>query len=65
MPEGDTILRTARTLHRVLAGKKVTEFESVLPALLRVDDQSPLRGRTIERVTATGKHLIIEFSGHR
>lgn len=62
MPEGDSILRTARTLHRALAGKTVTRFESVLPSLLRVDDQSPLRGRRVERVTASGKHLLIEFS---
>src|SRR5204863_8806625 len=59
MPEGDTILRTARTLHRALAGKVVTRFETVLPRLERV----PLVGRTIERVDAAGKHLIINFSG--
>ena len=35
----------------------------MLPALARVDDQTPLRGRTIERVHAAGKHLLIEFSG--
>ncbi len=63
MPEGDTIFRAARTLDRALAGKVVTRFETVLPRLARVDDQTPLRGRTVERVTATGKHLIIEFSG--
>ena len=62
MPEGDSILRMARMLHRALAGKTVARFESVLPSLLRVDDQSPLRGRKIESVTAAGKHLIIEFS---
>ncbi len=62
MPEGDTIFRAARTLHRALAGRKVTRFESVFPALLRVDDQAPLRGQTIERVSAAGKHLLIEFS---
>src|SRR5437867_11768955 len=63
MPEGDTIFRAARTLDRALAGKVVTRFETVLPRLARVDDQTPLRGRTVERVTAIGKHLIIEFSG--
>jgi endonuclease VIII len=63
VPEGDTILRTARTLDRALAGKTVTRFDSVFPALLRVDDETPLRGRNVERVTATGKHLVIEFSG--
>ncbi len=44
MPEGDTILRTARTLQRALAGKVVTRFETVLPKLERV----PLVGRVIE-----------------
>ena len=63
MPEGDTILRTARALERALGGKTVTKFESVFPRLLRVDDETPLRGRTIERVTASGKHLVIAFSG--
>src|SRR5437867_137693 len=63
MPEGDTIFRAARTLDRALAGKVVTRFETVLPRLARVDDQTPLRGRTVQRVTAAGKHLIIEFSG--
>lgn len=63
MPEGDTIFRAARTLDRALAGKVVTRFETVLPKLARVDDQTPLRGRTVERVTASGKNLVIEFSG--
>ena len=63
MPEGDTIFRSARTLDRALAGKAVTRFESVFPTLLRVDDQSPLRGRIVEGARAAGKHLLIEFSG--
>ena len=33
MPEGDTIFRAARTLHRALAGKPIVQFESVFPAL--------------------------------
>ena len=63
MPEGDTIYRAARTLHRALAGQAVTRFESVFPALTRVDEDTPLAGRTIERVSAAGKHLLISFSG--
>lgn len=63
MPEGDTIFRAARTLHRVLAGKIVTRFESVLPALTRVAEDHPIVGRTIESVAARGKHLLIAFSG--
>src|SRR6266850_7631169 len=62
MPEGDTIFRAARTLHRVLAGKVVTRFESVFPAITRVADDHPIVGRTIESVTARGKHLLMTFS---
>jgi endonuclease-8 len=62
MPEGDTIYRTARTLHMGLAGRTVTRFESVLPKLSRVDDDAPLAGRTIEKVEAQGKWLLIYFS---
>src|SRR3982751_3699874 len=63
MPEGDSIYRAAQSLHRALVGKKVTSFETVLPKLARVDDDAPLKGRTIERVISAGKNLIIEFSG--
>jgi endonuclease-8 len=62
LPEGDTIFRAARTLHRVLAGKEVTRFESVYPALTRIADDHPIVGRTIESVSARGKHLLIAFS---
>ncbi len=64
MPEGDTIYRTARTLNRALSGDAVTRFESVFPALTRIGDGEPLKGRTIENVTAAGKHLLMRFSGN-
>ena len=63
MPEGDAIFRAARALDKALAGRIVTRFESVFPQLTRVDVDTPLRGRTIERVTSHGKHLLIWFSG--
>lgn len=63
MPEGDTIFRAARTLHRALAGKPVTAFESMFPALNRINDDAPMAGRIIERIHSTGKHLLIHFSG--
>ena len=63
MPEGDTIFRAARTLHESLAGREVTHFESVFSRIARTDDELTLRGRTIERVDARGKHLLIWFSG--
>ena len=63
MPEGDTIFRAARMLHRALAGKQVARFESALPALNRINDDAPLVGRTVERVQSIGKHLLMHFSG--
>ena len=63
MPEGDTIFRTARTLHRALAGQIVTRFESVFPRLTRIHDDHPITGRTVQSVTSRGKHLLMEFSG--
>jgi len=63
MPEGDTIFRAARTLDRALAGRTVSRFESVFPALTRVHDDTPITGRTIEGVTAAGKHVLMRFSG--
>lgn len=61
MPEGDTIFRAARTLNLALAGKTVTRFTSVYPALTRVDEDFPITGRSITRVDARGKHLLIHF----
>jgi endonuclease VIII len=63
MPEGDTIFRAAQTLHRVLAGKVVTRFESVLPALTRVAEDRPIVGRSVASVASRGKNLLIAFSG--
>ena len=63
MPEGDTIFRAARTLHRALAGHTVTKFESVLPKLSRVDLDSGIVGRTIAKVEADGKWMLMHFSG--
>ena len=63
MPEGDTIYRAARTLQRALAGKVVTRFETVLPKLSRIDEDSPIPGRTVEKVEAQGKWMLMHFSG--
>ena len=63
MPEGDSIFRAARTLHRALAGKVIVRFESVFPALTRVHVDEPITGRTVESVTSVGKHLLMTFSG--
>jgi endonuclease-8 len=63
MPEGDTIFRAARTLQRALAGQTVTAFESALPKLSRVEFDSGVTGRTVEKVEARGKWLLMHFSG--
>lgn len=63
MPEGDTIFRAARTLDRALAGQEVLGFSSVLPKLERVEIDASVTGRTIEKVEARGKWLLIHFSG--
>lgn len=63
MPEGDTIFRAARTLNRALAGHVVTRFESVFPHITRVHEDTPITGRTVDRVDARGKHLLMHFSG--
>lgn len=63
MPEGDTIYRAARTLHRFLAGRTITRFECVYPAVTRVADDRGVVGRTVESVSARGKHVLMAFSG--
>lgn len=63
MPEGDTIYLAAATLRRSLLGETVTRFESVLPALTRIDVDRRVVGRTVDSVDARGKHLLVTFSG--
>src|SRR6188768_3502432 len=63
MPEGDTIHRAARTLHTALGGQRIERFESVLAALTRVDAETPIAGRLVERVEARGKHLLVWLEG--
>src|SRR3954467_360530 len=63
MPEGDTVFRAAETLHKFMAGHVVTRFECVYPAVTRIAEDHPIVGRTIEAISARGKHLLIAFSG--
>ncbi len=63
MPEGDTIYRSARAMQRALGGKVCTGFETGLAKLTRVNDDTPVAGRVIERVEARGKWLLVYFSG--
>lgn len=64
MPEGDAIFRTARTLHRALAGRRIVRFESMFPKLTRVHEDRPITQRTVESVTAAGKHILMRLSGN-
>jgi endonuclease-8 len=61
MPEGDTILRTARTLARVLEGQKIEKFRSPLGNLA----DAALPGRTVVRVEPRGKHLLFHLDDGR
>lgn len=63
MPEGDTIFRSARTLDRALKGNTVVAFDTAYAQLARVNDNTPLVGRLVERVESRGKWLLVYFSG--
>lgn len=63
MPEGDTVFRAARALNQTLAGQGVTRFETAYAPLASVHDQTPVTGRTIDRIEARGKWLLFYFSG--
>ena len=54
MPEGDTVLRTARRLHQALAGRPLLDAELRWPGLSTAN----LRGMTVLEVVARGKHLL-------
>jgi endonuclease-8 len=62
MPEGDTIYRTARTLHGVLAGRVVDEFWSPMAGPSAGAAASGVVGSTVESVTARGKHVVMAFT---
>jgi endonuclease-8 len=63
MPEGDTIFRTARSMGRALTGKPITGFRSNYALLTRFHDDTPITGRTVDRVESRGKWLLIHLSG--
>ena len=63
MPEGDTIWRTARTLHAALAGKTVLAFASSLLAVAVASRRLGCRRPEVEAVEARGKHLLVRFAG--
>lgn len=61
MPEGDTVLRTARRLDAALRGRVVTGSDLRWPSLATVD----LRGTTTLEVVARGKHVLHRFGDGR
>lgn len=63
MPEGDTILRAARTLDAVLTGRTVLRAESALAALS--PERMRLVGRRVDAVEARGKNLLVRFDDGR
>lgn len=57
MPEGDTVLRTARRLHQALAGRPLLAADLRWPGL----STATLAGMVVTEVTARGKHLLTRF----
>lgn len=60
MPEGDTVWRQARNLHRGLAGRTAHRTSFRFPAVAELD----LSGQPIHGALARGKHLIIRVGDH-
>jgi endonuclease VIII len=57
MPEGDTVFRTARALHRAFAGRRFTASDIRVPQLATVD----LTGWTVTESVSRGKHLLLRM----
>jgi endonuclease-8 len=58
VPEGDSVLMTARALHRALAGKELTHSDFRVPALATAD----LAGYTVVESACRGKHLLLRLA---
>lgn len=63
MPEGDTIFRAARSLDRILTGRRLTRFELRTPGRPVTASRQPLPGERVTSVRAEGKHLLMSFEG--
>ena len=59
MPEGDTVWRAARQLHRALAGQVLTRSDFRVPRYATTE----LAGRTVREAVPRGKHLLIRVDG--
>ncbi len=58
MPEGDTVWRSARKLHRALSGQVLTRAELRVPAHATAD----LTGALVVETLARGKHLLTRLT---
>jgi len=58
MPEGDTVLRTARRLHQALAGRELVRTDLRWPTL----GEANLAGRLVIEVVAYGKQILTRFA---
>lgn len=59
MPEGDTVLQTARRLHHALAGQVLTRSDLRVPRFATAD----LTGRSVLEAVSRGKHLLTRIEG--
>jgi endonuclease VIII len=59
VPEGDTVHRTARRLHRALSGHSLTATDFRVPQLATSD----LTAARVVETVARGKHLLTRFAG--
>lgn len=59
MPEGDSVLQTARRLHTALAGQVLTRSDLRVPRFATAD----LTGRTVLDAVSRGKHLLTRIEG--
>ena len=57
VPEGDTVWRSCRRLHAILAGQVLTRTEFRVPTLATTD----LAGVTVLEVVPRGKHQLFRF----
>ena len=57
MPEGDTVWRAARTLHRALTGQTLTASDFRVPQHATAD----LTGHRVAATVSRGKHLLTRF----
>ncbi|MCY7395495.1 MAG: Fpg/Nei family DNA glycosylase [Nocardioides sp.] len=59
MPEGDTVFRAARLLHRTLSGRLLTRTDFRVPQLATTD----LAGAVVTETVSRGKHLLTRIDG--